>query len=633
MISKSGEHEHYDAPVGRLFGIVGVTFLIIIALVWRWTDLQVDRFSHFVDLARENQVKLLPIEPPRGRIFDRRGVSLADNKTVFSINVESDFAKSVLGKIDSLTSALAISPRGLAQLRAAADGEVYQGRIVLREQLDEYEVIRFVGIQHAFPEIVLDADLARYYPHNNAAGHVLGYVGRINESDKKRLRDEARAGDYRGSKFIGKTGVELIYERLLRGELGTQEARVDAHGRILSRRIIRAPAPGRDINLSLDWRLQQLAERLLRGESGAAVMMDVDSGELLALASSPRFDGNQFIFGISEDNWRALNTLPGKPLIHRAIYGQYAPGSSIKPFLALAALQHGWRDLDYRYFSRGFFALSPRHIFHDWKEGGHGWVDIGDSIIRSVNTFYYQLGHDVGMQAMRDGLAVFGFGAPTGVALDNEKSGILPHPRWKEQSVGERWYAGDTVAASVGQGYMQATPLQMARAMAVVANGGRRLQPRLLRMEDGADEIDASDLGDAGDGSDTQIVFDEEYLRAVRAALAKVTRPGGTAPNVGRGADYGIAGKTGTAQVSRLQRDASGARIRNENLPKRLRDHAWFVGYAPADSPQVAAAVLVENGGSGGRAAGPIIRQLFDAYLGDSVSITVALAGGIARQQ
>ena len=571
-----------------------------ILLLWRWVNLQVDNFSYFSELAHENQVKLLPLQPPRGLIYDRHGTQLAGNTTIYSLQVASDFAEEVLGKIDVLKNEIDIPDTAIAKLREAVNTRVYKGNIVLREKLNEDEITRFLSWQFLFPEVVLNASLARYYPYHDGGGHVLGFVGRINVRDVERLKSERRYADYNGASFIGKTGIELINERQLRGRLGSQEAQVDAHGRILKSRLIRQPAPGDDIYLTLDWPLQQLAESLLAGERGAAVMIDIDSGAVLVLASNPRFDINKFVFGISQADWDVLNHSKDKPLIHRAIYGQYAPGSTIKPFLALASLEQGWRDLSYRYFSRGFFQLTPRHIFHDWKKGGHGEVDVTKSIVRSVNSYYYQLGYDVGIDPIHNALAVFGFGEKTGLDLDNEKPGVLPSTEWKRTRLGEAWYPGDTIAASVGQGYMQVTPLQIAAAMAMLANGGNPVRPYLAVSRPPAKQ---------------PVALNREYLQVVQDALAAVTKPGGTASRVGKDAPFTIAGKTGTAQVSRLQRDESGDRIKNEDLPKHLRDHAWFVGYAPAEEPRIAVAVIVENSGSGGRIAGPVVRELLDAYM------------------
>ena len=589
----------------RLWLAAALALVVAAGLAARWAHLQIVLHEGFARQALDNQIQLRPLEPPRGAIYDRGGNLLAGNNTLFSLEVSSDSAARALGKIDSLTDAVPVSEDAIAKLRAAAEAKVYKGVITLKEGLNEEEISAFLSVQFLFPEIVLRAELARNYPRGDLAAHVIGHVGRINEADKEKLLQSGEwRRRYNGAKFIGHAGSELINESTLRGHLGAQEAHVDAHGRVLARRVLRPARPGRDLHLTVDMSLQALAEKLLAGRRGAVAAMQVHTGEILALASSPRFDPNLFTFGISPEDWRRLNESEGRPLVHRAIHGQYAPGSTVKPLLALSALKRGWREEDYVYVSRGFFQLGARQRFHDWKEGGHGETGIAKSVIRSVNTFYNQLGHDVGIDELRRGLADFGLGAPTGIDLENEKGGILPSDAWKREHHGEQWYPGDTIAASVGQGYVLATPLQMARAMAMIANGGRRIIPRLSRGD--------SLLETKADG---RIDLDAAHLEMIRDALSRVTRPGGTAPSVGRGAPYGIAGKTGTAQVARLQLDEAGNRIKNEDLPENLRDHAWFAGYAPAESPLLAVAALVENGGSGGRTAGPIVREIMDAWL------------------
>ena len=580
----------------RLASILAASLAVL--LIWRWNDMQVNRFSYFSEIAQNNQIVLLPMEPARGRIFDRRGRELAGNDIAYTLQVDSDFAADVLGKMDALRGIIPVSNNAIGKLREARGSSVYHGRIVLREQLAEDEISAFLQWQFLFPEILLEAELVRHYPLDSFAAHVIGHVGRLSQKDETTIRTRGEDSRYRGAKFIGKTGIEQTGEQYLRGKLGVQEAQVDAHGKILRRRVREAPQPGKDIYLTLDKDLQQLAESLLSGERGAVALMDVHSGAVLALASSPRFDINMFTFGISQKDWQVLNNSDAKPLIHRAIYGQYAPGSTIKPFFALAALAHGWRDKNYTYFSRGYFQISPNYRYRDWKKGGHGKTDITKSIARSVNSFYYQLAHDVGIDDMRDGLAVFGFGAPTKIELDNEKGGVLPSTDWKRTALNEKWYPGDTIAAAVGQGYFQATPLQMARAMAGIASG-KLPRPHLRMNTAGENEV---------------LNFTPEHLAIIRAALAKTTQPGGTAPQVNNGAKYPIAGKTGTAQVSKLRLDDVGERIKNEDMPKKLRDHAWFVGYAPAENPQIAIAVLVENGGSGGKTAAPLARKIVDLY-------------------
>lgn len=589
---------------GRLWLFALLALSLASALSLRWHNLQVSRFAHYAEVADSNRVRVLPVEPPRGEILDRSGERLAINETVHSLRVRSDFAAAALGKIEELRRVLHVPDERVQELLEKRASPVYEGELLLRDQLSEQEVRDFLNWQFLFPEVILESSLARRYPLGDSAGHVIGYVARLSEADAERLEREGETDRYRGARFIGRTGVELMYEDILRGAPGTQYAQIDAHGRIYDRSVRREPSPGKDIHLTLDMRLQRLAESLLAGERGAAVLMDSSNGELLALASSPRPDGNEFVFGVAQERWRSLSESPSKPLIHRAIYGQYAPGSTIKPFLALAALQRGWRDTGYHYESTGAYRIG-NHEFRDWKEGGHGSVDIAKSIIRSVNTFYYALADEIGIEDMRKGLLPFGFGELAGVDLDNEKGGVLPAPAWKKKIYGQEWVRGDTIAAGIGQGYMLVTPLQMAVGMAMLANGGSRVRPHVFR-DATADSAQAAE-------------FDAGHLGMIRSALADVTRPGGTSPRVGAGAAYGIAGKTGTAQVARLALDSEGERIKNEDLPKHLRDHAWFTGYAPADAPQVAVAVIVENSGSGGRVAGPIARQLLDGYF-DSLS-------------
>lgn len=576
-------------------------------LAWRWHHLQIERFSHFEELSEENQIALQLFGPIRGAIHDRNGTVLADNHTRYQLRVTSDNAAAALRDIEALRGRVDISEAAERKLKEAAGSRVYAGEIVISDYLTEGEVVGFVAIQQDHPEVVLDAKMVRSYPHGDSASHLVGNVGRIDRRDKERLTERGRWREYVGSEFIGKRGVETMYETRLHGEPGLREASIDAHGRVLDTVLRLPPTPGLDLWLTIDHGLQRKAEEILSGREGAVVAMDPHSGEILALASSPRFDGNEFIGGIDESKWRFLNSEEsGSPMVHRAIYGQYAPGSTIKPFLALSALEEGWRDMDYRYQSTGVFHLTPRHAFHDWKAGGHGSVDIPKSVIRSVNSFYYQLAHDVGVDAIHDALVKFGFGERSGIDLDGERPGLVPTEAWKEETFGERWYPGDTIPIGVGQGYVEVTPLQQARAMAVIANGGTLVVPHLVaRVGDIRLRPEPVATG----------LFDPEHIGIVRDALAKVTLPGGTAyTRVGKGSMYPIAGKTGTAQVTRLRYD-DGGRVSNEDLPEHLRDHAWFVGFAPAYNPRIVVAAVVEHGGSGGRTAGPVVRAVMDHYL------------------
>lgn len=576
-------------------------------LVWRWYFLQIERFAHFDELSADNQIALERVGPIRGLIYDRNGLALAENRIRYQVRVNSDNARSVLDQLELLRDYLEISSTTLTKLEKVAASHVYAGEVVLHDYMTEEQVVRFIDIQQDYPALVLDAKMVRDYPYREAAAHLIGHVGRISTDDVARLKGRRRWGDYLGSEFIGKRGVEVMYETRLHGKPGLREAHIDAHGRVLGSTQRLAPTQGNDLWLTLDFELQRTAEKLLEGKEGAIVALDPYDGAVLALASAPRFDVNSFIGGVSQEQWEHLNSAAaGTPMVHRAIYGQYAPGSTIKPFLALSALEEGWRDMNYVYHSTGEFRLTPRHIFRDWKAGGHGAVDLPKSIIRSVNSFYYKLAHDVGVDAIQAALTKFGFGIKTGIDLDGERPGVLPTEQWKQDIFGERWYPGDTIPIGVGQGYLEVTPLQQAQAMAMIANGGYAITPHIV-----------SKVGNIRlrPPVDAAPVFQPRNVKIVRDALAKVTLPGGTAySRVGKGSVYPIAGKTGTAQVTRLRFTAAG-RVGNEDLPKHLRDHAWFVGFAPAYNPRIVVAAVIEHGGSGGRTAGPVVRALMDAYL------------------
>ena len=610
----------------RLIISLIIVLLCSTGLALRWAFLQVYRFEHFAELSLENRITVLPIAPVRGLIYDRHGQILAENAPRYSLVIGSDYAKDVLEKIDDLQAIIDLPPDSIERLEKAAKQSTYSGEVMLRDFLEDVEVATFVAWQYRFPEVVLKTDFARRYPLFDSAAHVIGNVGRISDKDVQRLKKKGRYELYRGSDYVGKTGMEVAHENVLQGLPGIRDAEIDAHGRILNSIRRREPREGKGLYLTIDYELQQYAEELLRDRKGSIVALDVHTGEVLALASSPRFDINQFVSGLTSEEWKELNTSSAKPLVHRAIGGQYAPGSTLKPFLALAALENEWRDSDYSFFSRGYFELGGRHRFHDWKAGGHGEVDFVKSIVRSVNTFYYSLAHEVGIEGIHDALAVFGFGAKTGIDISGEQTGVLPNNRWKSEVLGEPWYPGDTISIGVGQGYLQVTPLQMACAIAMIANGGRRVSPKLTF---GVQNLPSSSDADHS-GNEGTPIFSEHNLSIVQKALEQVTLPGGTAYSVGKNSLYPIAGKTGTAQVSSLKYE-DGSRVKNEDLPEHLRDHAWFVGYGPAQWPQIAVVALVENGGSGGRVAGPLVRLTMDKYLLDILDIDFSTAESYGR--
>ena len=572
VFERRGESEAF----ARRAGIFSLLVLFLAAgLGWRWAHLQVSQFSRFARAAESNLLKVLPLEPARGLIYDRAGAVLAENVTGFSLRVESDFADEVMPRLDELRQVVDVSPRAAARLQKAAKSSVYRGAIALTGLLDESQVAAFLDRQYRFPQVVLQAQFARRYPHGDFASHILGYVGRVTEEDKQRLKKEGRARAYAGAQFIGKTGLESVYEKRLRGALGTQEARVDAHGRILASRTRRASVRGRDLHLVLDADLQARAESLLVGEAGAIVVLDPQNGDVLALASSPRFDLNPFVFGISESDWSALIETPGKPLIHRAIYGQYAPGSTIKPFFALAAIDRGWREPDYEYDSRGEFALGRSAVFHDWKAGGHGRTDFVKSIVRSVNTFYYELANDVGVVELASALTQFGFGNPTGIDLDNEKGGVAPTPGMEAARVGRglvsgrhgrgrsgaRVFASHAVAVGGGDGGHRRRARSAAAAVARRRNRNAPDAARPRRLGDGARRARQSHAArrHGGAGRARRAVFDcgqNRHRASVEVALDRIR----TARQ-----------KRGTAQAFARSRVVCGLRAGRRSANRRRR--------------------------------------------------------------
>jgi penicillin-binding protein 2 len=454
------------------------------------------------------------------------------------------------------------------------------------------------------------ARLLRDYPHGAAAAHVIGYIGRINQRDVERIDETGETANYRGSLYIGKAGLELSYESELHGTTGVEQVEVNAGGRAV-RALSNTPAkPGNDLELTLDIGLQKLAEQAFGGRRGALVAIEPATGGVLALVSTPSYDPNLFVDGISTQDWKALNESPDHPMLHRAIYSAYPPGSTFKPFMALAGLELGKITADKEIADPGHFVFGG-HRFMDDKVGGHGMVDLHKSIVVSCNTYYYQLAADLGIGGISSFMAPFGFGERTGIDLPGEASGVLPSPEWKMRRFSkpeqQRWYAGETISVGIGQGYNAYTPLQLANALAALVNEGRLYRPHVVKyvVDSQTGErrvIEPEPL--------RQIPLQQAHLKAVLDAMVDVNQSG-TGKRVFKDAPYSVGGKTGTAQVYSLR----GQRYDKDNVRERLRDHSWFVAYAPAENPQIALAVLVENGGFGAQSAAPIARQVLDYYL------------------
>lgn len=586
-----------------------VTLLATLLLAGWYFRLQVIHHDIYSTRSEANRIKARPIAPARGLIYDRAGRLLADNVPAYRLELVPEQVKDIPATLSALTQVIALSSDDLQRFELARQASRRFMPVPLKLRLSEAEVARFAVNRYRFPGVDVTPYLTRRYPYGALFAHVVGYVGRRDAEDLKAL-DDAR---YAALSHSGKSGIERYYETRLRGEIGYEEVEQNARGRDL-RVIRRTPAkPGTDLYLSVDARLQAAVTAAFGDHHGAAVVLDPRNGEVLAMVSLPSFDPNPFVGGIGVAEYAALNASPSRPLFNRVLLGGYEPGSTIKPLLALIGLNLGVRTPSDTVLSTGAYKLPGQdREYRDWKRGGHGRIDLRESLAQSVNTYYYTLATELGIDRISTQMARFGFGAPTGIDLIGEQSGILPSREWKQRARGQAWYPGETVITGIGQGYWVTTPLQLAQGVAIIASGGVKYRPHLLR---------ATRTGFANDTvaeptpPGQRIVPDDTNLAAVREGMIAVMHsPTGTARAAAVGAPYVIAGKTGTAQ--RVTRVGDTA-IKLEDLPFNLRHRALFVAFAPADAPRIALALAVESGGSGTATAAPIARKVFDAWLLD----------------
>ncbi|MHB8621854.1 MAG: penicillin-binding protein 2 [Sulfuricaulis sp.] len=593
----------------RLFNarlsVVGVIVVILIlSLLLRLAYLQIFAHRHYETLSQANRIKPIPIQPPRGLILDRNGVVLAQNYPVYTLVVIPEQVDDMDSLLAELGQVVNLNEADLANFRKQLIERPRFESLVLRSHLTEEEAARLAVKRPYFNGVELEARLQRYYPLTGLGEHFLGYVGRINEQDQEQI-DKAT---YRGVDYIGKLGLEASYEKVLLGKIGVEKVETNAHGRSL--RILERipPVAGKNLYLNVDAKLQALAEQALGNERGAAIAIEPSTGAILAFVSTPSFDPNPFVNGIDQASYQALLNNPDKPLINRVLNGQYAPGSTIKAFLGLGALEMNGFDPDKLVLCPGQFSLpDSRHLFRDWKRGGHGLVNLHDAVVQSCDVYFYKLAVAMGIDAIKKFLAPFGFGKKTGVDLFNESEGLLPSPEWKAAH-GQKWYPGDTVVTGIGQGMLLVTPLQLAAATATLANHGVPMKPELVRAIVDAKTQAAQQI--APEAYAPIPLKDKHHLDIQIQNLTDVvnTRKG-TAYGIGHNAPYLIAGKTGTAQVKSV---AQGQFYNAKNTPERLRDHALFIAFAPVGDPKVAVAVVVENGGHGGSTAAPIARKIMD---------------------
>ncbi len=579
-------------------------------LVARFFHLQVVQHDYYTTRAEDNRISLVPIVPNRGVIVDSKGVVLARNYSAFTLEITPSKVDDLEATIEGLGTLIEILPKDRKRFRRLLEESKTFESLPIRSRLSEEEVARFAANRYRFPGVEVKARLFRQYPLGSVGAHAIGYIGRINKKDLELIEESEQAANYKGTDHIGKTGLEQSYEFHLHGETGYEQVEIDAGGRAIRSLSRTPPVQGNNLTLTLDIKLQEMAERAFGDRRGALVAIEPSTGGILALVSTPTFDPNLFVDGIRSDDWDLLNNSPDRPLLNRALNGAYPPGSTFKPFMALAALETGKRTPGQTIADPGFFNFGG-HQFRDDKKGGHGMVDMHKSIVHSCDTYYYILANDMGIDAIARFMSQLSFGQRTGVDIEGEAEGVLPSPEWKKRRFKrpeqQKWFAGETVSIGIGQGYNAYTPIQLAQATAVVANSGVMYRPHLVRY-----------ITDSRTGERTLIEpeplrvlpWKRQHVEVIKRAMVGVNTHG-TGAKAFAGAPYVAAGKTGTAQVFSLK----GAEYKSSRVKKELRDHALFIAFAPVDEPKIALAVLVENGGFGAQSAAPIARMVFDYYL------------------
>jgi penicillin-binding protein 2 len=593
-------------------GVAVLAMLLAFALLLaRFLWLQVLQHDAYSAKAEENRISIVPLPPDRGLILDRNGEVLARNYLAYTLEIFPAQARDLDATIAELSAYVDIQPRDRARFKKLLQETKNADSLPIRTRLSDAEVARIAANRWRFTGVDIKARLFRRYPHGELASHVIGYIGRITTGDLDRLEQLQVDANYRGSDYIGKAGIEASYEQELHGTTGFERVEIDAAGRGV-RTLSRTPAqPGNNVSLTLDIRLQEVAEQAFGDHRGALVAIEPATGGVLAFVSKPGYDPNLFVDGIDPQSWEALMTSPDRPLNNRAIAGLYPPGSTFKPYMALAALELGKRTPQSVIHDPGYFIFGDRR-FRDSVPGGHGTVDLYKSIVLSSDTYYYMLANDLGIDAIAGFMKRFGFGSRTGIDLDGEAEGVLPSPEWKHARFSrpeqQRWYAGETISIGIGQGYNAYTPVQLAQALATLADNGAMYRPRLVSHIDnprtGTRRFVEPELV-------RQLQLKPEHIAFIKQAMAGVNSEG-TAARAFAGAQYTSGGKTGTAQVVGLKQ---GEKYEEENVAERLRDHSLYIGFAPLESPKIALAVLVENGGFGARTAAPVARTVLDYFL------------------
>jgi penicillin-binding protein 2 len=592
----------------RLLITVIITIVLILVLIARLFFLQVINHTHYTTLSEENRLNILPIAPIRGLIYDRNGVLLAQNLPSFTLQIVPEHTKNLAKTLAELRKIIAISDDEVVQFKKLLKKKRRFEGIPLRYRLNDVERAKIAVNQDHMPGVRIEAQLTRDYPQGKLASHAIGYVGRINEEELRKLN----AVRYSATEYIGKVGVERSYEDILHGEVGTVRVETNSQGRVMNSETEINPEPGKDLYMTLDIRVQQIAEKAFADNNGALVALDPRSGEVIAFVSIPTFDPNLFVNGINARTYKELSTSTDRPLFNRALQGQYPPGSTIKPFIGLAGLEDNLITADETIKCPGYYMLkNDDRKYRDWKKQGHGETNLTKAIVESCDVYFYDLAMALKIDRMESFLSLFGVGKATGIDIRGEADGLLPSRTWKRKTYHLPWFPGETLITGIGQGFTLTTPLQLASMTATLGTRGEHFKPRIIHAigEPGTEEVTLLKPRFVGEIPKQN----PKHWDTIIDAMAKVVNSvHGTARRISHDLKYTVAGKTGTAQVFGVKEDEE---YDEEKIAKKLRDHALFLAFAPVDEPRIAIAVIVENGGHGGSAAAPIARKVMDAYL------------------
>ena len=590
----------------RLNFIFGLIIFIFLVLLIKFFYLQIIQFNLYSSLSTSNRIKIIPIPAIRGQILDRNGEILAANKLIYTLEIDPEM-KLDLNKIkNQLSDIVEITKYDIKKYNKIFKESYYSSTLPIKTNLSTIEVAKFVANNYKYPNIILKHKFSRSYPKEKSGAHFIGYINRINKKDIKKLKKSNNYKSYMGLDHIGQTGIEFFYENKLHGFPGYKKIEVDANNKVIRTIETVEPKHGKDIILSVDYKIQKVAEKAFGSYKGAMVAMNPKNGEVIAYVSQPTFNPNLFTNGIDEINWKRLNSSIHKPLLDRVVSGLYPPGSTIKPFVAFAALENNVRNPPFSIQDKGFFIMpNSSKIFKDWKKGGHGEVDIIKAIAVSCDTFFYGLGIELGIPKLNNMLRKFGFGDKTNIDIPNEKKGLIASPKWKKNKYKKKWYQGETAITAIGQGYTQTTPIQLALATTKLINPNNIIQPYLFQQN----------ISPKYMKKELENIKENKNLSLVKEGMSLVTKEGGTAAFIGRTTDYNVSAKTGTAQVFGLK---EGQVYNEATLPDRLKDHALFIAFAPSENPELVIAIVIENGGHGGSTAGPIAKKVFDAYINEA---------------